>query len=89
MKLIISLIFIFIMILLRGFVLVDLWEWFIVPLGLIRIGFFHALGISILVALLTYEGTDGSKKEWYEPLVKSLAITLFSWWFGYIYFILM
>jgi hypothetical protein len=39
--------------LLRGYVLSWLWLWFIVPLGLREISVVHAIGISILIAMLT------------------------------------
>lgn len=41
--------------LIRGFVLSYLWQWFAVPFGLPEISVIHAWGLSMLVALLTYE----------------------------------
>ena len=57
----------------RGAVLVLLWDWFIVPkFGLPHLGIIDALGISMLVGLLTYQydaralrDTDKSTKEVY------------------------
>jgi len=37
----------------RGFVLSHLWEWFAVPLGVAQIGYIHAVGLSLLVALFS------------------------------------
>ena len=38
--------------LLTGFTIMNLWSWFIVPLGVISISFMHALGIDILITLI-------------------------------------
>lgn len=55
-------------IVLRGVTLVAYWSWFIVPLGLAAIGFWHALGLSSLLALLTHQvdldKEDGSGYGW-------------------------
>ena len=40
---------------LSAVVLRDLWTWFVVPLGVMSIGFWHAYGISILVSRLTHQ----------------------------------
>lgn len=42
-------------IVLRGFVLAALWEWFVVPLGAPHLTPTHAIGISALVAYLTID----------------------------------
>jgi hypothetical protein len=41
---------------LNGFMLSYLWEWFVVPLGAPPIGLLHAIGIAVLVSMLTFEG---------------------------------
>lgn len=38
----------------RGFVLSTMWGWFLVPLGLIQIGKAHAVGVAVIVSLITY-----------------------------------
>lgn len=38
--------------LLTGFAIMNLWSWFIVPLGVISISFIHALSIDILITLI-------------------------------------
>lgn len=43
-------------ILLRGWVILSYWAWFIIPLGAPAIGFWHALGASALVGYLTMQG---------------------------------
>jgi hypothetical protein len=39
-----------------GIVVSKTWSWFLVPLGLPDIGFWHAAGLSILISLLTVRG---------------------------------
>lgn len=39
-------------IILRGLITADLWQWFLVPLGVKSIGIAHAIGLSFLVGLL-------------------------------------
>lgn len=60
-----------------GLVLTKLWVWFVVPLGPPPIGVAHALGIAVLVGLLTHqirredwEGERGAvflETDRYEP----------------------
>lgn len=49
--------------LLEGLALVNLWEWYVVPLGCQQISFFHAIGLSLLVNLLTYHFYDFQKND--------------------------
>ena len=61
-----------------GYVLSVMWAWFIVPLGAVSIGVWHAFGISVLVDLLTFkqpqEKVDDSKRP--SPGVR-IATSLF------------
>lgn len=75
----------------RGLVLAQLWDWFVVPLGVAAISIPWALGISGIVWFLTDHAdtnTDGSK-EWVE--VVSVAVTkailgpLMAWGFGWLW----
>jgi hypothetical protein len=75
--------------LLRGLVLVSLWGWFVVPLGVPGIGIAHAIGISILASLFLFGlATDKSSEEqegWVKVIhafVKALAGSLFAWGMG-------
>jgi len=49
--------------LLEGFVLLCLWAWYLVPLGVPQINLFHAIGLAITVSLLTYHYYDFQKSE--------------------------
>ena len=56
----------------RGFVLALLWRWFVVPLGAPAIGVVHAMGLSWLVGLATYQLTGDPDRR---PAV-AVAMTL-------------
>ena len=73
----------------RGIALLWLWAWFVAPFGIMSLGFWHALGISGLVAFLTYElntPADGDvKKEAFVGVFKSIFMSLGALFFGFIY----
>ena len=48
---------------LEGFTLSNLWEWFVVPLGLRPINVLHAIGICVLLDFITYHYYDYRKSE--------------------------
>jgi hypothetical protein len=48
---------------LNGIMLSYLWEWFVVPLGAPSIGILHAIGVAVLVSMLTYEGSGENTDE--------------------------
>lgn len=48
---------------LEGFVLSNLWDWFIVPLGVRPISILHAIGICVLLDFITYHYYDYRKSE--------------------------
>jgi hypothetical protein len=49
--------------LLRAYVLVKLWAWFMVPLGIFEIGYAHAIGISLVVGFLTSQYIPAKDKD--------------------------
>jgi hypothetical protein len=55
-------------IILRGFVLCQLWLWFLVPLGVKEIGMAHALGLTTLVGVFGMQGGNTTKKDDNVPL---------------------
>ena len=65
---------------LRGWVLAKLWGWFIVSLGVPAIGVAQAIGISGLIAMLTYEGSQPSQKsdEELNTLLIKGAVVMFA-----------
>lgn len=62
----------------RGFALSYLWGWFIVPFGLPEIGVAWAIGISMIVAYLTYENPyQGTSEEVWGKLIGSIFSPFF------------
>lgn len=71
---------------LRGFVLVKLWHWFITPLGVIELRVPIALGIALTVSLLTTDfDATREKREWWGHLVISTSVSLIALGFGWLY----
>lgn len=79
-------------ILLRGFVLTQLWHWFLVPLGLREISLAHAYGLSILIALFTSHTASSSKEDQekgiaylvFKMVFMGFAMPLIMWFFGWV-----
>ena len=68
----------------RAFVLTKLWGYFLVPLGLVEIGIWHAWGISLLVTLFTYSSPSNSeeKKNFVSALLNPVLLSLIAWGIG-------
>lgn len=81
--------FIAVICLYQAFVLATLWTWFIVPLGVVKIGLTHAYGLSLIPSVIL--GTRGLgiglKKDedakW-SPIVSALIYPAVALLFGYI-----
>lgn len=68
----------FVLLIYRAWVLVLGWGWFIVPLGAPQIGYAHALGLSVLVAMLAHQNTpDHNKGFSYLAIKATIEITLY------------
>jgi len=71
---------------LRGWVLLNMWTWFILPLGAPEINLAHALGLSTTLYLMngmevsTEENSDEEKIKKFAQGVIILLITLFIGW---------
>lgn len=52
---------------LHGWVCATLWGWFVVPLGMPPITFWHAVGLSGFVNLMTYRYSSTPKDEEEKP----------------------
>ena len=67
------------MILVRAFVLAQMWEWFIVPFGVMAITYGHAVGLSILINLFHPSKTPSkSDEESDESVKKAVARFIFT-----------
>jgi len=74
----------------RGYALMKLWLWFVVPFGCQEIGFWHSLGLSALISLLTYDSTNQKQDEaGLKPIINSIFLPLVSLLFGYVYYLFM
>jgi hypothetical protein len=71
---------------LQGYVVSQLWLWFIVPLGVVNISVAHGIGIALIVSYLTARingATDPAIKGWTLFLANVFG-ALFVWGFAYI-----
>jgi hypothetical protein len=73
-------------ILLRGFVVVKLWGWYVLPFGVSQIGMAHALGISLFLSLLSQQHQPArDSREKYEILISTIVGPLWVLLFGWIF----
>lgn len=80
---------------LNGFVLSQLWTWFVVPLGANPIGVAHAMGLGVLVGLFvanlrtSASQTKKTDKEIHEALLYASLCSVFcalaAWGWGAVY----
>jgi hypothetical protein len=80
---------------LKGYVLATLWTWFLVPVGVPRIGIAAALGIGTLLSLSrsstsavmkeVSETTERDNKYWINSMLTSWLIPLIALGFGRVY----
>lgn len=72
-------------------VIMSLWGWFVVPLGVAAIGYWHALGFKIL-ATIVVKGISETKSrkeliagdDWLENLLSVPVTYLFVWGLGWL-----
>lgn len=69
----------------HAFVLATLWAWFVVPLGVAKIGVAHAYGLSsIFSVILSTRGIYQPEDKRKEAVGAALAIPAFALLFGWI-----
>ena len=66
-----------------GWVLSDLWNWFIAPFGIAEITKAHAIGILITVSIMKGVGYIPKEKDNQSVVYASLFAPIFSWLIGY------
>ena len=73
-------------ILVDGLALSKLWLWFIHPLGVPAISFAHAIGISVIVSVLTYRAELQTNEDTTltERIITNTLFTLLMFIFGWI-----
>lgn len=67
---------------LEGVVVMQLWRWFVVPLGVTPIGYWHGMGLSILASQLTHQHAPKPDEDSTAILARSLTATLLLWGLG-------
>ena len=68
---------------LGGFVLSQLWGWFMVPFGVVAISIPWAIGLSLLVGTFTMTPNVATKdQQWYEMVGTVISAYLFVWGVG-------
>lgn len=79
-------------IIIRGFAMVDLWEWFIMPLSttLPELGFWHALGVTLFLNYATFSlpSKISEERDVEEEALRAVALILMPllvWGVGAIY----
>lgn len=70
---------------LSGFVIMVLWGWFIVPLGLVPISLAHAIGIDLLVTfIVTTNASNSTQTLFWDRFIFAIALTLVALMGGWI-----
>lgn len=67
---------ILLLMLFRGYVLVKMWTWFVVPLGVVGIGLAHAIGISTIITFLTHKPSSEEREDERSLTAKIVAKSL-------------
>ena len=79
--------------LLRGYVGYCLWNWFIVTAGGPSLGFWHVMGFSLFVTLITFydqnDNLDLTKTKAIQFTLTNIFVSLFSLLFGWVYTLFM
>jgi hypothetical protein len=70
---------------LRALVLVDLWVWFAVPLGVMAIGKAHAYGLCVLFTMFEgYRHNPDEDNSMGAVIVGTVVFPLVVWFFGWL-----
>ena len=69
---------------LRALTIMKLWLWFIVPLGVIQLGYIQAMGVSGLVIFLTSEYTKEENEDYGDKLLYCYMWPILTLVIGYI-----
>jgi hypothetical protein len=74
------------LILLRSMVLTKLWDWFIVPLGVLPIGLAHAYGLALTATMFTdrYAAKSSDKETGVKVFAYGFAMPLLALGIGWI-----
>jgi len=86
MELLVTIIIVIPMSLLRGWVLTKMWLWFVTPFGVGPITIFHAIGISILLGMLTRDADikENSAEEKVKRIVYGFLVPIITLVMGWV-----
>ena len=69
----------------RGYVLSILWGWFVVPIfGVPQIGIAQAIGVAMVVSLMTHQYVPQKEKDRWMPVITALLTPVFALAIGWI-----
>jgi len=80
---ILVIIFVFIYYIYIGWVISDVWLWFIVPLGMNPIGIVHSIGIGLFAGLLKGVAFIPKEKDDRAQMISMVLSPIIVWIFGY------
>lgn len=70
-----------------------LWNWFLVPLGVVQISFLHAVGIAMIISLLnshtSLQEDDNEVLDWSDAMKSQIGIPIFAVIIGFTAYVLM
>ena len=72
----------------QGLIYSYLWDWFVVPFGVIPLGVFQAAGLVIMFSMFKYEHSDGgrSKLEIFKHQLDHLIAITIMWGFCAVFY---
>lgn len=65
----------------EDFTLMSLWNWFLVPLGIVPINFFHAVGIDIFVTIIVPHDVN-RERPFMERWKEAMGQAVFAFFLG-------
>jgi hypothetical protein len=77
---------------LHGYTVMHMWTWFVVPLGVMSLSYWHAFGLCAVVRYMTFTNTHLLAKKdhkWWEPVVMAVSVPAGVLLIGYIIHCLM
>ena len=79
----------FVLTVMKGAVLMVMWQWFVVPLGVVRISMPWAIGLMVLGGLVDNRKSEEGSSSWLDRFFESAVIYVFVLTVGYLMHLLM
>lgn len=71
-RFLLAMVLVVVLALIDGGLLWAMWRWFIVPLGVKAVGFWHAVGLDLMVSVVTFRYHHGKEDPWPSVILSSL-----------------